>query len=287
LTLASPVPLLPDASVLAGRDLLFALPLGLGGLALLRLGLLRGAGRSLAEPARRPHRRALEGAALAFAALLVVVLVPIAAGAFRSDAPGWAPFAPTPPARNAAGVPASLAFFGVQSLVEELLFRALLLTCVAALVLGLARLTRGPLPPVDPASPRRFGERWLVAGSAANVVQAAGFGALHASNPHVTPLALVNIALAGAVIGWLFWSGAGLAGAWSFHTIWNFGISALGLPVSGMALGTPLVPGPAGAGWPLLTGGAFGPEGSLVTTLALAGLLAALVLRSARRLPTG
>ena len=119
-------------------------------------------------------------------------------------------------------------------------------------------------------------------------MQAVAFAALHAGNPHVTPLALFNIALAGSVLGWLFWSGAGLAGAWTFHAVWNWSLSALGLPVSGMTLGTPLVStGLSGAGRPLLSGGAFGPEGSLVTSVALAVLLACPVARSARRLPTG
>ena len=104
----------------------------------------------------------------------------------------------------------------------------------------------------------------------------------------MTPLALVNIGLAGAVLGWLFWSGGGLAAAWAFHALWNFSLSALGLPVSGLALQTPLLPtGFAGAGRPLLSGGAFGPEGSLVNTVALAVALAFLVRRSARRLPNG
>lgn len=289
MTVLSPVPLLPDASVLASRDLLFALPLGLAGLAGLRLVLLRGAGRALPEAARPAWRRALAGAAAALAMLLASVLPPLAAGAFRPEAPGWAPFTPAPAAANPAAAPASLAFFVGQSLVEELLFRAALFTLLAAAALGVARLAGGRLPGRDdPAGLPRFGRRWLLAGLAANAVQAVLFAVLHTGNPFVTPLALVNIGLAGAVIGWLFWSGGGLAGAWAFHALWNWGLSALGLPVSGMALGTPLVAtGFTGAGRALLSGGAFGPEGSVVTTLALAGLLAWLVARSARRLPNG
>ena len=287
MTVASPVPLLPDASVLASRDLLLALPLGLAGLALLRLGLLRGPGRSLAEPARPAWRRALVGMAAAAAVLAGVLLPPLAAGAFRPGTPGWAPFAPAAPSASFRGAIASLAFFAVQSLVEELLFRAGLLTLLAAVLLGLARLARGKLGPEDASSRARFARRWMGAGLAANAVQAPLFAGLHAGNPHATPLALLNIGLAGAVIGWLFWSGAGLAGPWSFHALWNWGLSAVGLPVSGMTLGTPAVAGLAGARWPLLTGGAFGPEGSLLDTLLLGALLAALVVRSARKLPTG
>ena len=288
MTLLSPVPLLPDA-VLASRDLLFALPLGIAGLLALRLGLLRGPGRALPGPTRPAWRRALEGAALALALVAATVLPPLFFGAFRSGSPAWTAFAPAPPAANAGAAPASLVFFTVQALVEELLFRAALLVLIAALVLGLARLLFGPLPERgDPAGLPRFSRRWLAAGLAANAVQAAGFAVLHGGNPHVTPLALLNIGLAGGVIGWLFWSGGGLAGAWTFHAIWNWGLSALGLPVSGMPLETPLVAtGFTGAGRPLLSGGAFGPEGSLATTAAFGLLLALLVARSARRLPNG
>ncbi len=288
MTLLSPVPLLPDA-VLASRDLLFALPLGLAGLVALRLGLLRGPGRALPGPARPAWRRALEGAALAVALLAAVILAPLAAGAFRSGSPGWTAFVPHPPAANPAAAPASIGFFTVQALIEELLFRAALMVLLGAIVLGLARVFFGPLPGRgDAAGLPRFGRRWFAAGLAANAVQAAGFAVLHGGNPHVTPLGLLNIGLAGGVLGWLFWSGGGLAGAWALHTLWNWGLSALGLPVSGMSFATPLVAtGFTGAGRPLLSGGAFGPEGSLVSTAALALVLVVLVARSARRLPNG
>jgi membrane protease YdiL (CAAX protease family) len=288
LTLLSPVPLLPDA-VLASRDLLFALPLGLAGLVALRLGLLRGPGRALPSPARPAWRRALEGAALALVLLAATVLPPLLFGAFRSGSPGWTAFAPAPPPANPAAAPAALAFFAVQALVEELLFRAALLVLLAFCVLGLARLARGPLPGrADAAGLAPFARRWLAAGLAATAVQAAAFAVLHAGNPHVTPLGLVNIGLAGGILGWLFWSGGGLAGAWAFHALWNWGLSALGLPVSGMSLETPLVAtGFAGAGRPLLSGGAFGPEGSLATTAAFAAVLVFLVARSAKNLPNG
>ena len=289
MTLFSPVPLLPDAAVLASRDLYFALPVGLAGLFALRLGLLRGPGRALPEPARPAWRAAAAGTAVALVLLATALLPPLAIGAFQPGTPGWTAFAPTPPPANPAAAPASVVFFAVQALVEELLFRAALMTLLAALVFGAVRLARGALPGRgDAAGLPRFGRRWLAAGLAANAVQAVGFAVLHAGNPHVTPLALVNIGLAGAILGWLYWSQGGLAGAWAFHALWNFSLSALGLPVSGLALETPLVAtGFAGAGRPLLSGGAFGPEGSLVLTIALAAALVLMIRRSAQRLPNG
>ena len=111
---------------------------------------------------------------------------------------------------------------------------------------------------------------------------------MHAVNPNVTPLALLNIALAGAVLGWLYWSQGGLLGCWTFHALWNFTLAALALPVSGMMMGAPVFSTEIrGAGLAPLSGGAFGPEGSLLSTAGLAVLLAFLIRRSTRRLPSG
>lgn len=58
--------------------------------------------------------------------------------------------------------------------------------------------------------------------------------------------------------------------------------------VSGMTFGPPLLStGIAGAGRPFLSGGAFGPEGSILNTAGLAAVLALLIRRSARRLQSG
>jgi hypothetical protein len=128
--------------------------------------------------------------------------------------------------------------------------------------------------------------RWLVCGLLANAGQSLAFASMHAVNPNVTPLALLNIGLAGAVLGWLYWGEGGLFGCWTFHALWNFMLAALALPVSGMTMGRPiLATGIRGAGLPALSGGAFGPEGSVLSTVALAALLILLVRRSARKLP--
>jgi hypothetical protein len=104
----------------------------------------------------------------------------------------------------------------------------------------------------------------------------------------VTPLALLNIGLAGAVLGWLYWSEGSLLGCWTFHVLWNFTLAAVALPVSGMSMGAPvLATGIRGAGLPAVSGGAFGPEGSVLSTAGLVAVLVFLIRRSARRLPTG
>jgi membrane protease YdiL (CAAX protease family) len=218
-----------------------------------------------------------------------VLAPPALLGAFSPGAPGWAPFGAAPASSSLSSAFGTFAFFALQSLAEELLFRAFLLTLLAALVLLVARLLFGPLARMDDAArARSAARRWFAAGLAANALQSAGFASLHAVNPNATSLGLVNIGLAGAVLGWLFWAEGGVLGCWSFHTLWNFALAALALPVSGMRMGTPVfATGVLGAGLPALSGGAFGPEGSLLATAGLAVLLAILVTRSARKLPSG
>ena len=283
-----------DAGLASGLG--FALPLGLGGIAWLRFALLPRLG-SFLPPRRDGTGQALLAGLSAALALLFATLVPPALlGAFRPGASGYALFVPVAGPAIPSLAPATFGFFALQSLVEELLFRAFFLTLLGALTLLFARLLFGRLPrpggplpdPDEPHRARRAGRRWLVAGLFANAGQSAVFALLHARNPNVTPLALLNIGLAGAVLGWLYWGEGGLLGCWTFHVVWNFTLAALALPVSGLTFGPALLPTRiAGAGFPLLSGGAFGPEGSILNTVGLAAVLAGLIRRSARKLPTG
>jgi membrane protease YdiL (CAAX protease family) len=267
--------------------LVVTLPLGLTGLALLRFGLLARLGASVHEPHQPFGRGAAAGLAAALALLTMALLPPALLGAFRPEAAGYVPFAPAPGPASLASAPASFGFFALQSLAEELLFRAFFLTLLAALFFLFARLFFGRLSAMqEPLRGRAAARRWLVSGLLANAGQSVAFASMHAVNPNVTPLALLNIGLAGAVLGWLFWSEGGLLGCWTFHALWNFILAALALPVSGMTVGRPvLATGIRGAGLPALSGGAFGPEGSALSTVTLAALLVLLVRRSARKLP--
>jgi CAAX protease family protein len=288
LALASPVPGAMGAWLDArfASGLVLALPLGLAGLALLRFGLLGRLGGTVREPREPFARGAATGLAAAAALLAAALLLPALLGAFRPGATGYAPFSPAPGPASLASAPASLGFFALQSLAEELLFRAFFLTLIAALLLFFARLLFGKLSAMsEPLRGHAAARRWLFCGLLANAGQSLAFASMHAVNPNATPLALVNIGLAGLVLGWLFWSEGGLLGPWTFHALWNFGLAALALPVSGMMLGRPVLPtGIRGAGLPALSGGAFGPEGSVLSTVTLGVLLILLVRRSARML---
>ncbi|HYC31495.1 MAG TPA: type II CAAX endopeptidase family protein [Gemmatimonadales bacterium] len=104
---------------------------------------------------------------------------------------------------------------------------------------------------------------------AAVIAIAIPFALAHLGNPNLTALGVGNIALAGIFLGLAFYAPGGIWTAWGAHLGWNGILAALDTPVSGVPFDIPFLDYRAGApGW--LTGGAFGPEGGLAATLALA-----------------
>lgn len=101
------------------------------------------------------------------------------------------------------------------------------------------------------------------------LLSAAAFAALHGANPAAEPLSLLNVGLAGVLLGvvylrsWSLWLVTGLHWAWN----WTMGVG-FDLPVSGIRFDMPAYDLQAiGPRW--LTGGEFGPEGAMLTSLAL------------------
>jgi len=109
----------------------------------------------------------------------------------------------------------------------------------------------------------------------ATTLGAIGFGLAHLGNPSATAFSTVNVALAGVWLACAFFSPGGMPLAWGAHFGWNATL-ALGFeaPVSGYVFPVPAIAYHAGAHrW--IDGGAFGPEGGIVTTLVmLAGTVA-------------
>ena len=101
------------------------------------------------------------------------------------------------------------------------------------------------------------------------VATSVAFGLMHGANPGVTPLALVNLALAGVLLGVAYWRSGSLWFVTGLHFGWNWVMAASGLPVSGLDVSISgleaAVTGPV-----LWTGGAFGPEGALIITFVTA-----------------
>ena len=120
---------------------------------------------------------------------------------------------------------------------------------------------------------RALEERWPW--WVAALVTSAGFALMHANNPNVSAAALINTFLAGLVLALLVERSGSLWSATLAHGVWNFAVASLAsLPVSGLRVFHLLetsVSGPEP-----VTGGGFGPEGSLLLTVLAVPLLAVL-----------
>ncbi len=184
----------------------------------------------------RPVRTFLIGLAIGAATILAVVVAIWLAGGFAASA--FAPAFLSPAALG--GIAILLAAFAVQASVEELLFRGWLLSLAA----------------------RKFGLPVAVALSSIT------FAFLHFS-PSQPLLMTVNMLLfSGFACCWAIRAG-NVWGVMGWHVGWNW-LLATGfeLPVTGLDAGLPALLvqlGPAGPDW--LTGGADGPEGSILCTL--------------------
>lgn len=91
------------------------------------------------------------------------------------------------------------------------------------------------------------------------------FALAHLQNANSTALGLVNIALAGVLLGVAFYAPGGIWTAWGAHLGWNATLAASDAPVSGLPFRIPAIDyQPGGPVW--LTGGSFGPEGGVLAT---------------------
>lgn len=116
---------------------------------------------------------------------------------------------------------------------------------------------------------------WSRFGLAVALGLSAGLFALaHLWNPELTPLAFLNLALAGLLLALVYVRTRSLWVAIGVHAGWNWVLAVpLDQPVSGFVFGMPgydvVETGPD-----VFTGGAFGPEGGFVVTAVTAGALA-------------
>jgi uncharacterized protein len=164
------------------------------------------------------------------------------------------------------------------------------LALAIATVAGAAEWTREAGTPVDYVqavttttlvlAPAAFSEEMLFRGvplvllaaslgrGTAVVLVAIAFAVAHFANPGITSLAIGNIALAGIFLGLAFYAPGGIWTAWGAHLGWNAMLAALDTPVSGVPFRIPYLDyEPGQPVW--LTGGTFGPEGGLASTIAL------------------
>jgi membrane protease YdiL (CAAX protease family) len=110
---------------------------------------------------------------------------------------------------------------------------------------------------------------WVIGRGGAITAVAIPFALAHLLNPNLTALGIGNIALAGIFLGVVFYAPGGIWSATGAHLGWNGMLACLDTPVSGLPFDIPLLDYRSGdPSW--LTGGAFGVEGGLAATIALA-----------------
>lgn len=101
------------------------------------------------------------------------------------------------------------------------------------------------------------------------------FAMLHLGNAGIAPLAFINLALFGVFMGVYMFRTDDLWGACAIHSSWNFiqgnvlGVSVSGGMVSETVFGTAFVEGRE-----LISGGSFGIEGGICTTIVLLAAVA-------------
>ena len=102
------------------------------------------------------------------------------------------------------------------------------------------------------------------------------FAAAHAGNMNVAPIGLLNTFLWGVALGWCVLLSGDLWLAIGVHAGWNWGLPLLGVNLSGFTMRVTGVE----LQWsldPLWSGGEYGPEGGLLSTIVLVALIAFLL----------
>ena len=97
------------------------------------------------------------------------------------------------------------------------------------------------------------------------------FALLHAGNPNATRLGLANTAAFGILFGFAFLRSRDLWLPIGLHFGWNFTLPLFGVNVSGLKIGMTGYAMEWGVG-ALWSGGAYGPEASLLTSVVFVGL---------------
>ncbi|QHQ63400.1 CPBP family intramembrane metalloprotease [Anaerocolumna sedimenticola] len=106
------------------------------------------------------------------------------------------------------------------------------------------------------------------------------FGILHLFSSGVTVLSFINLILSGVFFAGYAILNGNIWGVCGLHFAWNFALGNIyGLPVSGFAANGEKIFQTQQIGSNLLTGGDFGPEGGLVTTVTLLIAIAVLILK--------
>ena len=98
------------------------------------------------------------------------------------------------------------------------------------------------------------------------------FALAHTANPAFSRLSMMNTGLFGLVFGYAYWRTRDLWLPLGMHFAWNFSLATIGATVSGLKIKLTAV-SVVSAGSRLWSGGDYGPEASLVTSITLLATL--------------
>lgn len=105
----------------------------------------------------------------------------------------------------------------------------------------------------------------------ATLILALAFALSHSGNPHATNFALTNIGLAGIWLSIAYFKTRSLWLPFGLHLSWNFTqTTVFAFPTSGISFPEDRLMNLTQSGPEWITGGAFGPEGGALATIALA-----------------
>jgi membrane protease YdiL (CAAX protease family) len=183
----------------------------------------------------KPALRAAQGAVVGLALISLLVGSEVAFGFMRFDG-----FATRGQAALASGV-LWAAGFVLVGLIEEMMTRGYLLARFA----------------------RSLGFRWGA------ILTTGFFSALHLTNPGESAIGIAAVALSGLVFCYAIWKTGSIWWGFGWHAAWDWGETYLyGAPDSGVpANGSLMIMRAQGPDW--LSGGATGPEGSVLCFIAL------------------
>lgn len=196
--------------------------------------------RTMGLCGERPWLEYLIGLAFGFVLFAAVTAIGQAAG-------GWEAKGFSPLTTKAAVMLALFAVgFLIQGGAEELMFRGYFATSVGS---------RAPTP-------------------LALIVSSVIFAMFHTGNNGFNLLSWLNTFLIGLVLGAYMIKRGSIWGACAIHAMWNYAQGCVfGFPVSGSSAGYSIVDVAVRSNRSLLTGGAYGPEASISTTIVLLAAL--------------
>lgn len=115
------------------------------------------------------------------------------------------------------------------------------------------------------------------------LIISAFFALVHGNNPNTTWLGILNILLAGFMLGIPYFISGSLATSIGIHFAWNFVQGPiLGLPVSGIIFPTSLIQTDSIEPF-LVSGGSFGLEGGLLGTMGILSILILVMMQYRKR----